>query len=380
MEKKFNEAPRYEEAPAYLGMYDISGYDKVSSHSLKRYRRDKGQDALIKKFAEDSKLPKNETTHSVSQTSHDLGAKRENIHDKIAGFVLENEKLALKRIQQGLNDPEIEVQKAFAKMIWAAPTEERVALVKRCLDNPNIEIQEISAGMLKFIPKEERNAIEMLVLEKVKQGLNNPDIRIQKISAEMIHSTPEGERQKLLESVSQKGLDEEIIRSRLYSGKDINNETFSRQKFEKSGSETLLLGGELKDKTIIRKINSEAFLSWQRLYEDYDLWKNAGFDYVPIEPIQSYKLNKDGFVSVYCGILDLNLSEWTRKVDIFTEELERQRDKIIKVLKRQKIKHGHMHNDNFCLRFFRNEKGQPDFKRVPRIYLIDFDQAISTAK
>ncbi len=39
--------------------------------------------------------------------------------------------------------------------------------------------------------------------------------------------------------------------------------------------------------------------------------------------------------------------------------------------------HGHMHDGNFCLRFYRNEKGEPDFTRLPRLYLIDFDLAIS---
>ena len=32
---------------------------------------------------------------------------------------------------------------------------------------------------------------------------------------------------------------------------------------------------------------------------------------------------------------------------------------------------------NFCLRFFRDENGKVDFDKIPRLYLIDFDQAIS---
>ena len=41
------------------------------------------------------------------------------------------------------------------------------------------------------------------------------------------------------------------------------------------------------------------------------------------------------------------------------------------------IEHGHPHVDNFVLRFFRDDDGVPDLKRKPRLYLIDFDQAVS---
>jgi hypothetical protein len=55
-----------------------------------------------------------------------------------------------------------------------------------------------------------------------------------------------------------------------------NNEaSFFRRKFKKTGSGTTLLGNDLKGKTIIRHIEPEAFLSWQKAYEDHTVWKNA---------------------------------------------------------------------------------------------------------
>ena len=51
---------------------------------------------------------------------------------------------------------------------------------------------------------------------------------------------------------------------------------------------------------------------------------------------------------------------------------------IEKVLLSQEISHGHPHDGNFCLRFFRDQENRPDFTRTPRLYLIDFDQAISS--
>lgn len=133
----------------------------------------------------------------------------------------------------------------------------------------------------------------------------------------------------------------------------------------------------MKDKAIVRKIKAGPFLEWRGLYENYALWQIHGFDYIPIEQIHSYRLNEEGLIEVFGGVLDLNLKEWSEITDRFLKKLEDQRDKIIKVLKEQKTEHGHDHDKNFCLRFFRDENGKPDLKRMPRLYLIDFDQAVS---
>jgi hypothetical protein len=165
-----------------------------------------------------------------------------------------------------------------------------------------------------------------------------------------------------------------LIEGPLYHESDLDTDTLKRKKFEKTGSETTLLGGKLKDKLIIRHINPEAFLTWQSLYEDYKTWKENGFDYVPIEPIQSYNLNKEkNIVNVYSGVLDLNFEEWYKISNkMFYKELSDKKEKIIDVLNTLKVEHGHLHDENFCLRFERDSDGTPILKE-PKIYLIDFD-------
>ena len=108
-----------------------------------------------------------------------------------------------------------------------------------------------------------------------------------------------------------------LIEPPLYSGIDLGQEHFQRKQFKKTGSETTLVGGNLKDKTIIRHITPEAFKSWQQAYENYQIWRDAGFDYVPIEPIQSFRFNNDGLVDVYSGILDLSFAQWRHMTDDF---------------------------------------------------------------
>jgi hypothetical protein len=169
-----------------------------------------------------------------------------------------------------------------------------------------------------------------------------------------------------------------LIQSPLYDKQLVSEATLQRKPFSKSGSEITLLGGDLKHKVIIHHITPDAFVSWQKAYEAHEAWEIAEFDYIPIEPIQSYRLRKDGLVDVASGVLDLNLREWQELFpNIFTQELEAAREAIEDTLETLNINHGHPHYGNFALRFFRNEDGTVDLSRCPRLYLIDFDQAVS---
>ena len=220
-------------------------------------------------------------------------------------------------------------------------------------------------------PKQERASL-------IKQALSQEDPEVQRKAAEMILCAPKQERASLIKIAFYAGLGNEIVKSPLYDNSNFDKERFKRKMFEKTGSETTLVGGTLKDKLIIRHVKPSAFLAWQKIYENHQVWKNNGFDYVPIEPIQSYRLNKKGLVDVFSGVLDLSLAQWAKvSGDMFMEELGKQKHNIISVLERQGIRHGHTHDRNFVLRFFRNKDGNSDLNQVPRLYAIDFDAAFS---
>lgn len=59
----------------------------------------------------------------------------------------------------------------------------------------------------------------------------------------------------------------------------------------------------------------------------------------------------------------------------YSEELLEEARKIIAVLEKLGIIHGHPHLGNFCLVFERDADGKPDLTKKPRLYLIDFDMA-----
>lgn len=281
------------------------------------------------------------------------------------------QKLILQTIKDGLKNPDVEIQKISAEMIEYVSEEDKVSLIREGFYNPNPEVQKVIISIIKFVSEENMAPL-------IKEGLNCPDFEVNKVSAEMIEYISKKEKDDLFVLAIAKGLGNYLIQTPLYKKGDITNEKFSRTKFAKTGSETILLGGDLKEKTIIREVQPQAFLAWQELYENWKLWQQNGFDYVPIEPIQSFILTETELVRVYGGVLDLSLRIWEDRTDRFVQELYDQKVAIEKVLEDQHIIHGHMHRRNFCLRFFRDEHNQPDFTRCPRLYLIDFDQAVST--
>lgn len=280
-------------------------------------------------------------------------------------------------VRVGLTSPDPQVQQYSADMIRDVPDDQQKPfreqvdrLVKAGLASSDLGIQKFSASLIRYASEDQKETL-------IKAGLASSDPEIQKNSVYMIEFAPENKRASLRDSVINAGLGKYLVRAPLYKKTDVNNDMFSRAKFDKTGSELTLLGGGLKDKTVMRRITAEAFLAWQKLYEDSELWRRHGFEYVPIEPIQSFVLNKDGTVSVYCGVLDINLNSWKRASTLFKDNLNIQREQISNVIKEQNIFHGHSHGNNFCLRFYRDAEGQPDFTREPRLYLIDFDQAVS---
>jgi hypothetical protein len=164
-----------------------------------------------------------------------------------------------------------------------------------------------------------------------------------------------------------------LLFNRLYQNAPVN---FHEHEFEKTGSRTILLGGRLKRKLIKRIIRADSFEAWKYAYINID-WKEEGFDYVPVEPIQSVQRNKENpnLVEVKSGVLDINAECWEGYTRLFVNEIRLDINKIKNILENEGVYHGHMNDKNFCLRFFRNSDGTINFTRKPRVYIIDFDAA-----
>ena len=349
--------------------------------------------------------PKEKRTKLIQKGLESNNSEVEQVSVYAIAYAPDDDKASL--TETGLKSGDVGVQRMCTSLIYSAPEETRSALIQTGLESDNIEIQKKCAAVIPYAQKNKQNELREHVALLAEQRLANGDAEIQKKSLWMIPYVAEGRRASIINTglrseseevrkesarmiefapQNEKGelferakntVGKYLVEPPLYRYGKVSDKHFLRQEFIKTGSGTTLLGGELKDNTIIRHIEFQPFLTWQKLYEDHNLWKNVGFDYVPIESIQSFKINKDGLVDVYSGVLDLSLASWEKMTDDFAAELDKDRDKIKKVLRDNAIIHGHPHDDNFCLRFFRDENGNVDFNKKPRIYLIDFDMAES---
>ncbi|OGL97908.1 hypothetical protein A2304_03205 [Candidatus Uhrbacteria bacterium RIFOXYB2_FULL_57_15] len=282
-------------------------------------------------------------------------------------------------IRLGLSQDDPGARRAAAGMIEYVPEASRAELWELVENGIRLALSQDDPGARKEAAWAIRHAPVASRAELVRLALSQDDPGARMAAAGMIQHVPEESRAELVRKSFDVGLGNEIIKPALYEGSTLDGGRFKLAKFAKTGSETTLVGGALKDKLIVRHISPGPFIAWQKIYEDHGAWQRNGFDYVPVEPIHSYLLDKKkGMVDVFSGVLDLSLASWLRiSGDMYEQELENQRDKIINVLKQEGVAHGHTHRDNFVLRFFRDKNGNPDIDRVPRVYVIDFDQAVS---
>ena len=261
------------------------------------------------------------------------------------------------------------LQKKAIEYFGLLDTEKQQLLSQQVFETQD---EDLLVALSKEISTLDPNGVRRRIIE---QGLLLPSTRMHWFFAHQVKHLPEGERLQMLQD---KRFTRAFIISPLYKNSALSSENFGRETFEKSGSKTTLLGGKLQNKLIIRHIAPDTFTAWQKAFEAHATWKELGFDYVPVEPIQSYRLSQSGFVDVASGVLDIDYHSWQgRFPTLFADSLKEQKDAILKGLKLLGINHGHSHNNNLVLRFFRNEDGSPDIKKTPRLYIIDFDSAKS---
>lgn len=319
-------------------------------------------------------------------------------------------------VVEGLKNPNSDIQQVSAKMIEYIYDEDMLDILPQCLEhpNPNVQVAAIKSTlgtMVSFLSEEDKvnivlkgmghknKNVQLLcakygerlglhetmsefnswILGLVTDGFDSDDTQQKQFATDLISYAPENEKSNLFNLAIKKGLGGYLINSPLYKSNSISSDKFSRNVFvNKEDSGSTLFGGNLKGKTILRRINEiEALVAWEKAYEDYSVWEAVGFDYVPVEPIQSFNISDNGVASVYAGILDINVAEWSSKTNLFKDEISKQITKIKETLKENGISHNDDDDRNFCLKFSRNDNGEPDLgvDAVPRVYIIDFELA-----
>ena len=248
------------------------------------------------------------------------------------------------KIRQKLAKRDDRVGEIFsARMTPAAPVASIPSLIELEYQHPNPDVQKVGAENISAAPDDLRPLL-------TRQALEHPNPEVQYAGATRIHWNPMRERPGLFDLMVAKGLGEKFIESQSPEGGKVQS-----------------------------AVDPEAFLAWQKAFEAHDDWRSAGFDYVPVRPIHSYKLNKEGQVDVSGAALGLTLQEWLSRTDKFVPELEAQKKKILAEFAKLNS-NSHIQPGNLRLCFFRDEQGEIDFNRVPRLYMTDFEQAGTAEK
>ena len=284
---------------------------------------------------------KDEYPDLLQEARHRLASNELQFNLKMIDFL--PEKKRARWLRDGLQDKNYFVRRSAADSINSAPEPERALLLKIAIGDPE---KTVRIGALNTLGRMPTN-IQNKVLDFMEQGENMGAVKV-----------PE---------------------SKLYVEAP---EKFLRKKFAKSGSGTTLLGqfGEesLRGKAIIRHITLPAYLSWKKAFEAHEFWRSKGFDYVPIEPILSAAPRKNLEIDVATQVLGPSTGDWEEVNRHFRTYISMQRQIIESALTEAGIIHGHLHEWNFCLVFDKNPDGSDDYTKRPRVYAIDFDQAIST--
>lgn len=271
--------------------------------------------------------------------------------------------------------------------------------------------------LISFIPEKERMGfIEKLIKEfphlrsavkKIVESLSEKDIKKLEINQTYFHK----EKKQFIKKL-EKATECNILRYKGFSTndkedrRDRDNKLLSKVamesslygkapkifrvgEIEKTGSRLFLidklsrLSPSLKEKIIIRDIKLNSYFAWKKAFEASDFWKERGFDYIPIEPIKkiNYYSPNHNKVGVETGVIKgPNVGKWIETTSIFRKEILENMEEIAKGLSHLKIMHGHLHIENFVLSFYLDKDGNLDLDRIPRLYVIDFDKAITEEK
>jgi hypothetical protein len=207
----------------------------------------------------------------------------------------------------------------------------------------------------------------------IKQALSEGDWDVRRRAIDLATGIDDEVLQQQVKEITRNHFKEYDVTS---TGALYNNSKDSRGfggRLNKTGSEIILIdtapgfeGKSFKGKIITREIQIGPFLAWKKAYENHEAWKEAGYDYVPIEPILYFSVNKDMTVRVYTGVLDKDV-----------DSLGLEQDKKLKeTLEKIGVHHGHLHDKNVCTLFPRDAAGKIIIDgTMPRQYIIDFDIA-----
>ncbi len=271
------------------------------------------------------------------------------------------------------------VASILAKKTIFFPETERFARALKLIEIAPQQVARIFAEDIKFYPEQEQLGLAIKLLDSAPYQaalglLSNMASFPQDLRDRIAITAWEAERAELEDA-------ETVMNPALYDG--LKNSRFYRRRLQKTGSDTILLGEDnLFNRIILRIVPVSAFVNWMNAYAAYRIWQEAGFNYVPIEPIVRASIIKGNSnnVRVFTGVLGVTVERYLKMFSVSDQDkyyVTDQVEKIQETLLRMGVNHGHPHSNNFCVVHERTSDGEIDWSKPPRVYCIDFDQSDS---
>ncbi len=153
--------------------------------------------------------------------------------------------------------------------------------------------------------------------------------------------------------------------------------------FVKTGPKTFILPAE--HEASVRVLPLDSAITWLETAQNWPAWRQAGFNYVPVEPVLSAtpldNASEKGLPEVAITTTNLRGRSYEHALPSFMRfypELNQMKETILDTLDDLRVHHGHAHDQNFVVVPFVKDDGQVDYSRCPRLYIIDFDQSKKT--
>lgn len=298
---------------------------------------------------------------------------RNNLHEKI-----------IDGIEQGLRSERPSERYEILGLIKMIPADRSVQLIERALRDKDMDVQLYSVEFIKDAPKRDHARL----LEEAVENIGVARVFNVRGVIGLFIELPDLDQQRFWRKFPDFFVENRSLASRTCLYDSVADQKFFKSGFEKTGTELELFGkvpsidgvdSSFREKIIKRKIPLSAYINWRTAFEAADFWKKQGFDYVPIEPIVKASIVKEGSnVDVFARVLrGPTVFAWDTAIGTYVNEISAQVERIKAGLVALGIKHGHEHLNNFVVVCERDSDDNVIFDRLPRVYMIDFDQALS---
>jgi HEAT repeat protein len=290
-------------------------------------------------------------------------------------------------VGNALNDSAGPVRQSAVQRLSEIPLEQRVFFVKKAVGDDDQQVMLRAFAALFSLPEELRGGLEIQFRSTLERVLSLFD---RSAASRLISSVPTEKQSELI------GFLKKIAPWFIFEAEDYASETplytkhrerFFKKNFAKEeGAGITLLDSvpgqsekTLRNKVVVRHMQIGPYMAWRKAYEAVNFWLKNGFDYVPVEPIVSVKnakrnLTVDVATRVVAGP---SSGRWITRFGFYQKHIAESMLRIRKVLEELGIEHRHLHKDNFVINFPITTDGTPLIDHPPRVYVIDFDMAVS---